>query len=193
MTETYSKQNDFNGQLDEGQLHEEILAESGITTTLLGISTDGDVVSIIFQSTISSGEKTLLDAVVENHVPKPAYNPQRYLKLNAPELAGSSTNIDVYYVLMSGMIPSSTKAHISNIYVTSQATGSPTSYDVRVYDVTSATVLASINLNNANKAISAMTITNHPTESENVVEIQAKRNGGTEESYVWVYDVTFEY
>ncbi len=193
MTETYSKQDDFNGQLDEGQLHEEILAEANITTTLVGVSTSGDVVSIIFQSTISSGERTALNTLVQNHTPQAAYDPRAFIKLNAPDLADAYTNTDVYYVIMSGMLPSFAKAKICNIYVTSKATGSPTSYDVRVYDVTTGETIASINLNNADKEINTMTINNNPSISENIIEVQAKRNGGTDESFVWVYDVTFEY
>lgn len=193
MTETYSKTNDFNGQLDEGQLHEEILAEANITTTLVGVSTSGDVVSIIFQSTISSGERTALNTLVQNHTPADPYEPRAFIKLNAPDLADAYTNTDVYYVMMSGMLPSFAKAKVCSIYITSKATGSPTSYDVRVYDVASGETLASVNLTNSDKEINTMTIHINPSMSENIIEVQAKRNGGTDESCVWVYDVTFEY
>ncbi len=193
MTETYSKSADFNNNLEAGQLHQEILDETGITTAFLGITTNDDIVYILFNSQISSGEKTLLNTLVQNHVPKPPYTPKNYIKINAPDLANAYTNTDVYYVMMSGMLPSAEKAKISNIYITSKATGSPTSYDVRVYDVTAGTTLASVNLTNADKEVNSMTPISNIPEINTIIEVQAKRNGGTVDSSVWVYDVTFEY
>ncbi len=71
MTEVYSKSVDFPNGLTAGQLASEINEDSSITTTLLRIDGDGDVVIIIFQSTISAPEKTALDAVVAAHVVGP--------------------------------------------------------------------------------------------------------------------------
>lgn len=69
MTETYSKSVDFGNELAPGQLANEIDADVSITTALLRIDVDGDTVYIVFQSTITGGEKTALDAVVAAHVP----------------------------------------------------------------------------------------------------------------------------
>ncbi len=71
MTETYSKSGDFGGALAAGQFHTEIENEAGITTTLLRVDVTADVVDIVFQSTLSGGEKTTLDTLVSNHVPDP--------------------------------------------------------------------------------------------------------------------------
>ena len=54
----------FGGLIAPGQLHEEIFVEPGITTSLIGVRVDVDVVSIDFVSSISGGEKTVLDGVV---------------------------------------------------------------------------------------------------------------------------------
>jgi len=72
MTEVYSKSADFPNGIAPGQLVNEIEADPGITTQLLGISIDGDVVDIIFVSAISGPEKTALDIVVANHIPSPS-------------------------------------------------------------------------------------------------------------------------
>lgn len=193
MAEIYSKEDDFGGNIAEGQLHEEILAESGITTTLLGISTDEDVVTIIFESTISSDEKTLLNNIIENHTPQSPYMPKKYIKVSAPDITNAYTNTDVYFIMMSTMLPNQISAKITNIYLTSKSTGNLTSYDVRVYNVTEDKTLATKNLTNTDKAINSMgTISNLPTTTS-IIEIHAKRNGGDENSLVWVYDVAFEY
>ena len=69
MTETYSKSGDFGGAIATGQLHTEIENEGGIATTLLRVNMTADVVDIVFQSTVSGGEKTTLDTLVSTHVP----------------------------------------------------------------------------------------------------------------------------
>lgn len=86
MTETYSKSADFGDQLAAGQFHDEIVNDPGITTTLTGVTVDGDVVSVIFVSTISAGEKTALDALVAAHVPAPTNEinvAEGYIELNS--------------------------------------------------------------------------------------------------------------
>jgi len=74
--ETYSRSVDFPGGLDESQLHGEIVDNSNITTTLIGVNTNGDVVDVVFESTISAPEKTELETVViANHSPIPPKEP----------------------------------------------------------------------------------------------------------------------
>lgn len=67
--ETYSKTTDFSGgDIDGPVLNAAILADAGITTNLISTSFDGiDTVSILFDSQISAGEKTALDAIVAAH------------------------------------------------------------------------------------------------------------------------------
>jgi len=69
MTETYSKSIDFGNKLDTVQLQSEIINDITITTTLLRIDVIDDLVNIIFQNTISTGEKITLDTLVNNHIP----------------------------------------------------------------------------------------------------------------------------
>jgi len=65
MTETYSVASDFGGVPPNlPQLDDEINNDAGITTSHNGITLTGDVVDILFVSTISGSEKTALDSLV---------------------------------------------------------------------------------------------------------------------------------
>ena len=69
-TYNYSLSGDFTtGNILVGQFQDEILAETGITTTLIGVEVDGDDVDVIFAGTLSGAEVILLDAVVAAHIP----------------------------------------------------------------------------------------------------------------------------
>jgi len=98
----YSKSADFPNGLAEGQLHAEIEADEDIVTTLVGVFTDGDVVTIQFVSPLSPEEETALNNVVANHVPEPTnqiISADGYIELNssladanALKLYASNTN-----------------------------------------------------------------------------------------------------
>lgn len=70
MTETYSVITNFNNKLNSSQLQSEINANISITKKVVRIDIIGDVVDIVFQSTISAGEKIILDNIVSAHMPK---------------------------------------------------------------------------------------------------------------------------
>jgi hypothetical protein len=58
--------------VDIGRLSSEILAEPGITTTLLYCNFKGpNTLDIFFDSSLSESEETLLDAIVANHIGEP--------------------------------------------------------------------------------------------------------------------------
>jgi hypothetical protein len=77
-TYTYSLSTDFPNGLDTSQLSQEIIANSNITPVLLNVQVEDDVVNIIFQSSLSSGEITELNTIVANHVPAPIDNIEEY-------------------------------------------------------------------------------------------------------------------
>lgn len=70
MTVPYSKTNHFGGKLNESQLHDEIQANKSITIKLDHIDVEGDNVNIVFFSTISTQEETILDGIVASHEPR---------------------------------------------------------------------------------------------------------------------------
>lgn len=59
------------GTWNQGQLHQEILADVAITTNLIGISneTGSDVINIYFDATLSGPEVTALNNLIAAHVP----------------------------------------------------------------------------------------------------------------------------
>jgi len=71
---TYSLINDFGNNLELSSLHKDIVNESGITTLLSGINLDEDVVTVTFDSSLTSGEQTTLDSLVSSHIPIPVDN-----------------------------------------------------------------------------------------------------------------------
>lgn len=59
---TYSIASDFpSGAVNTQKLHDEVVADTAITTQLDRIDTDGDGLSIVFQAALSAAEKTALD------------------------------------------------------------------------------------------------------------------------------------
>jgi len=71
MTTIYQKSKavDFNNQLNETQLQNEINADPGIAPNLLYIGSVGDVVDIVFDVALSATELSILDNIIANYVP----------------------------------------------------------------------------------------------------------------------------
>lgn len=67
-TITKSLATDFGGNLNSDVLEIDIANDPAITTTLLGITTAGDVVDIIFATALSASELTALDTLISNYV-----------------------------------------------------------------------------------------------------------------------------
>lgn len=66
-TYTYSKASDFGGSIIPHRLEQEINDDVGIAPVVSYISTSGDVVDIVFPSTLSGAEITALNAVIAAH------------------------------------------------------------------------------------------------------------------------------
>ena len=60
----FSFVSDFGGQLDVGQLGEEILEDNAISKTAIDVSRAGDVVTITFDEALSAGETTSLNTLM---------------------------------------------------------------------------------------------------------------------------------
>jgi hypothetical protein len=71
-TYNYSLSADFSNGICECFLHQQIVDEQAITTTLDGVNVKGDDVGIVFDGTLSTEEETALDAVVAAHDPDDA-------------------------------------------------------------------------------------------------------------------------
>lgn len=71
MTESYNIDSDFTLGVNEYQLKNEILSNTGISINCLDVGRVDNIINIVFESAISVEEKTILDSIVSNHVPIP--------------------------------------------------------------------------------------------------------------------------
>lgn len=71
LSYTYSLSSDFGGNINIQQFQNEILNDSSISDTLIGIERNDDDIIVTFKSLISYSEKKELDQLVTNHIPNP--------------------------------------------------------------------------------------------------------------------------
>lgn len=169
---TYSKATDFGGNIKPDQLADEIKANVGITKTLLRIDTNGDVVTIVYNAGLTGGEVTILNGIIAAHVPdnKGAY--QLLYGFNS----GAVTDI-IYSTVFTSVYPGSKQiTSLTNIKITGYL-ASGTSYQVRIYDVTNAKVIASGSFTNANITINSLTGVANIPSNESIFELQCKVTG----------------
>ena len=138
-TYTYSVAGDFTAGVNVEQLQNEILAEAGITETLLGVSTDGIDVFVTYNAALSAGEIILLDAVIAAHIPGtgPQPAPATGSLVNIITVTNKTTPISTEYKEIARRVWNSNRyTNFNNgivIYKTT-ITGSP--IDIRVWDET---------------------------------------------------------
>jgi hypothetical protein len=180
---TYSLSSDFGGNLKPRQLHNNILA-SAITETLQGIVGTGDVVNIIFDTALSSGDQTILDGLVSSYVMLPDYDVYNHLPV-VPN--GVAFNQPAYRLFARCIYPGSVIANtILFIKIDSYMDVGITSYDIRVRDATNNNVMATANFTNTVFTINDLgTISNVPT-GEIAIEMDVRRNGGNNTLNVYI-------
>lgn len=188
-TETYSITSDFTNTtvVEISQLKKEILAESGITTTLTRIDNTGDQVDIVFDSAISGGEKTILDNLVANY-------------LNIIEVPVTYTTI-LNNVISTSVKTTTPKRVCTFIYEGSNSIGSIgkivaiayksstiTDYTIKITDKTNNLTIAEETFTNDNEdAIEFASISNVPTTRAKI-EISMKGSGNQK---VYIESITF--
>ena len=183
--ETYSIINNFGGiEPNIAQLDTEIKANVSITTTLNGISKYADIVEIVFISTLSGPEKTVLDGIVAAHVP--VYIPSTDKKLNIS--CKTNSNKASFTRVATEMFLGSTYATAKCISYMSSNSGS---YDVQIFDKTNKQVLLAKNLTNNTEDIMDLGVLSNLSISPIQVEISIKRNGAN--ATVYIESVTIVY
>jgi len=174
---TKSLSSDFSGNLKSEQFHQEIL-DSSITTSLNGINVTGNVVEIEFDGTLDAGETTTLNTLISNHVPDNSPSKKNFFTFDPRT---SDTTATSYKTIRSSFkyAGSDEIGVINYIEIIGYKDSSPTSYAVRVYDVTNNNILAEKTglTNTEEEIIDLGSISNIPTQSA-ILEIQAKRVGG---------------
>ena len=173
MTTTYIKSllNDLHNSWNQYQLHTEIVKNNGITETLIGITANGDEIEIVFASALSSGEQTVLNMIITNHVPVN----DKGTKILSYTLNGQVVTSS-YKKILGFKYLGSVQYNITNVEIIGSLT-SGSSYDVRIRDISNNKNVASITLTNtATNSYDMGSISNLPTTSA-IFELQARATG----------------
>lgn len=188
---TYSLSVDFHGAINSYTFGLEVMADTAITEVYNGVVQDGDVVTVYFDSALTTDEKTSLDAVVAAHDGTVVTVMSTYhtsLPINSV-----STSELVYKVIATYLYDTSYYVSLDKILLTSYIDPGDTSYDIRIYDSTNNNTLATTNFTNSTKGIVTVSpLTNVPTIGISMIEIQGKVNTGASSNnnlYVSTVDV----
>lgn len=187
MSTTYTKSlsTDFGSSIKLRQLHKEIEADSGITSNITGITMTGDVVDIIFDSTLSASEETALNSLISAHTPDTS-KPKETFYTETSQI--DSTKAMNYSRMIRFAYPGSDSCGIINyVEVLSRMDVGVTSYDVRLVDKLNNTVMAEATglTNTTDSANDLGTISNIPT-NRTILEIHVKHNGASGNAFVFV-------
>lgn len=189
MTETYSISNPahFNGTIpDIYQLQTKII-ESLIATNISHITMTDDVVDIIFVSTISSGDKTILDGLVVAHSPITVVIYDNIFTVSTrSEITKNATYARLGIFHYDG---STAVGSIKKISIISHQDIDTINYSVRIYDKTNGLVIAENTFTNTVESANTMTPINNVPTDEAIFEIQGKGNNNKKYyiSYVTLY------
>jgi len=192
MTTTYTKSlsGDFGGNLNTSQLFNEI-ENAEIGPSCVTVKNESDDVELIFTSSLTSGEQTILDNLVSNHVvdtSKPHDNFFTITPKNEKIKEKSYRKIGTFKYDGSNQI-----GLIDYIEVISYKDSKIDSYDIRVIDRNNDVILASANFTNDISEICDLgTISNIPTE-KTILEIHGRQNGGKKKSYLYIENITVYY
>lgn len=179
----------FASGVKPNQLQSEISQAIGVQPQY--INNHEGIVEISFATTVSSENQTTISTVISNHVPDIndfANSFTVYPK--HPTL--SSAN---YFVVSTFRYRGSNKVGIINkIEVIAYKDTGITSYDIRILDKSTGSVIASKtgNTNENYEILDLGNISNIPPEST-LCEVQVKRNGGNSSRYINISEIVVYY
>jgi hypothetical protein len=183
-TYSYSLSGDFGGQLNIDQFGYEVKDNVVITTTFIGMSTDGDDIKIYFVSSISGAEETELDALVSAHTPNNDIHYTKHIILHSRKVSYGNSSYHRARIYHYG--GSRTDGLIQKITITGYQDSSATSYSVRMMDVTNHKVMAEATFTNTMEADQEiLTITNIPLKKAKI-EFHVKKTGGNSKVYAYI-------
>lgn len=140
---TFSLSDDFGSSFVPSQFHNEI-ENSNITTELIGININGDVIEVKFVSDLSASEETELNNLVSNHVS--ASDTKEFIRSYTYEAtartSGNYTNVG--FIRFEGTMALGTGIKIFAM----SYMGSGTSYDIRILNANNSKVIAEKNFTN---------------------------------------------
>ena len=189
MAASYTKSlaSDFGNSITPHQLHQEI-EDSSITSQILHVTILGDSVDIVFDSSLSAGDQTTLDALVAAHTVSSQAVYSNIVKFTprSPDVKQSSYKREDTLIYEG----KSTFKNIVKISAVSYMNEGVTSYTIKVYDKThNQTVAESTFTNTTEDVVDLTPIQNVPTE-KSVLELLVKKTGGNNKKRAYVDSVT---
>lgn len=183
MSYTYSITSDFTSGIASDQLHTEI-DDSSIGAVLSYVETVGDVVTIVFQSSLSGGDVSTLNALVAAHVPDitTRYNSVATFIPKDDEVKQSSFK-RLATLVYNG---SDSIGTISTIVGVGYMDEDTTSYTVRIYDKTHNTTIAEDTFTNTSEMSITMTTIQNVPATPSVLELQAKRSSNKNKNKAYI-------
>jgi hypothetical protein len=190
FTYTYTYSEHFLDGLDSRQLNYEI--ENSSLTTLFNIKTVGENVKIVFDSPLSTVDKMTLDSIISSHVPNSSKikgEPHIFYPKNNKVKTAFYAKVGILIYGGSNSIGT-----INFIETVSWMDPSIDSYNIRIIDKTNGKIVVETEeiSNTVEQIVDLGTVSNIP-KTDTIFEIQAKRNGGTNESYVHIDIINFYY
>lgn len=179
-TETYSIASDFAGVPPIlSQLVSEISnSGSGITTVCNGINIKGDGIDIIFEDTISAGEKTALDTLISEYAPSTEIGYGPGIRFATAEKGESFTERDftVWKTIREFKFPGTAhlKASVFSIIASSDK-DAPNNKMMRIFDVCKGEEIGMVTWTDQMRKIYQGTLSNLP-ENQSIFEIQLKKD-----------------
>lgn len=176
-TVTKSLSSDFGGNLDSGQLVQEIIDNGTFIAVIQNINVNGDVVDIVFDQALDGPETTTLNSLIGIHVPIANLKSVNIGLSEVNSIETEYTNIFTY------VFPGSDFTRdIQKISIVSRMDSGLTSYSVRVVDFTNAKELAAGTFSNTTDTINNLTITlANISVNEAIWSIEIKVTGGSGE------------
>lgn len=178
VVKVYSLQDDFGGTIKVGQLHDEVEGNALITTTFEGIfvTNEGNV-EIRFATPFSNEEESMLNTLVENHIPNFAKD-----RINNIPVYPSRTTTDSTEWIRLGLteFPGTKRiGAIDYIDVISRMESSIDSYKIKVIDRSNAKELCQGNLTNIVLEQTSLGFISNAPETATTLEFIGKVDGGT--------------
>lgn len=193
MSYTYSLSSDFGNNLKSEQFHSEIENDNNITANLIAVNTEGDVVDIIFDASLSSGEETTLNNLISSHVPDDSKEKKQFYIIVPKRNVVRPKNSWVLaaYIRYQG---SNNVGTIDYIEIETVMADDITSYDARVINHNTGDVIVQKDglINTVIDSFDLGTISNVPLEST-LLELQIQKNGGKNNSAIEIEQITVYY
>ena len=176
--ESYSITNDFGGVIPKvGQLHLEITNETNITPILESVTRTEDTVEITFNVSLSPSEKTILDDIVSNHVPKFQPDTTGHVDILVEKNHKKTSYIRVATTILPPVVYAKAKS-------ISWVDDNSSSYSVLIYDKTHKKIMLETTLNNTVESVQDLGELTNLSSEASLIEISTRRNGSSAKVYM---------